>query len=390
MRWKIVIAVGVLAAFIIWYSQPEPEWLFPEEFQRWHTANGAAEMTAEQQYEEGSRLYSENHFSEAEKWYLLSERNGSARAKNGLAVLYARGFGESQGVMQDIPRAAELFQLAAISGDMLAQYNASVLLVTAFGRYDKTPYSRDDALTWLQSAARQGYAPAVELHERMRNPSFLEGLANLGKVGVTLLTGHGSPTSSRQDHSPETLEKPWLRQKPWSAPFSGAPLLYAGKKPADAPLSINRGGKMKLIRLDSGWNARQVGMFKNMELRSYMRGFGGLNRQARVFGKLNPEKSLDDMASPDVWQSAWVRSTLFSYCTALLGEPIDSSNFSEKTGLGINPNGYIIPAFQSHQQWVEKHSGKLGLTPEEMAGKGMSITPLGVLYNPGALLYYLE
>jgi len=90
-------------------------------------------------------------FKEAAKWYQLAADQDLAAAQNNLGAMYLDG----RGVPEDAVMAQSYYRRAAQRGNAEGETNLSLLILKK-----RVPGSVEEGISWLDSAARQGFAPA--------------------------------------------------------------------------------------------------------------------------------------------------------------------------------------------------------------------------------------
>jgi TPR repeat protein len=90
-------------------------------------------------------------FKEAAKWYQLAADQDLAAAQNNLGAMYLDG----RGVPEDAVMAQSYYRRAAQRGSVEGETNLSLLILKR-----RVPGSVEEGISWLDSAARQGFAPA--------------------------------------------------------------------------------------------------------------------------------------------------------------------------------------------------------------------------------------
>lgn len=96
---------------------------------------------------EGARA----ELQEAARWYLLAADQGVAAAQNNLGAMYLDG----RGVIQDTGMAQSYYRRAAQQGNAEGETNLALLILRK-----RIPGDILEGITWLQSAAMHGFAPA--------------------------------------------------------------------------------------------------------------------------------------------------------------------------------------------------------------------------------------
>lgn len=98
-------------------------------------------------------------YKQAEKWYRKAGEQGYSVKY--LAAMYMEG----RGVKQNTATAFELFKTSAEAGDIDSQYQLGKMYITGQGAQQ----SDDQAVFWLQKAARHGHGDARLLLESMQH-----------------------------------------------------------------------------------------------------------------------------------------------------------------------------------------------------------------------------